>query len=126
MPTNAGAGNTCQAPYNVGTKLVYPNPSNAGTRIALQIPTNAGARNVCQAQPKLGWCRPRGRRLEPAKPGVAQLSTSGSTHHVQDNVVEVEEEDRKVSISPPSDGKVDFDAAKVLKTGPFRMWTGRR
>ena len=53
VPANAGARNACQAPYNVGTKLVYPNPSNAGTRIALQIPTNAGARNVCQAQPKL-------------------------------------------------------------------------
>ena len=53
VPTNAGARNACQAPYNVGTKLVYTNPTNAGIMIALQSPTNAGARNVCQAQPML-------------------------------------------------------------------------
>merc|ERR1719447_985674 len=51
---------------------------------------------------------------EASKPGVAQLSTSGVTHHVQDNVVEVEEEERNVSTSPPPDGKNDFDAAKQL------------
>ena len=51
---------------------------------------------------------------EASKPGVAQLSTSGATHHVQDNVVEVEEEERNVSTSLPHDGKNDFDAAKQL------------
>merc|ERR1719430_1940776 len=50
---------------------------------------------------------------EVSKPGLARLSTPGSTHHVQDNVVEVEEEDRNVSTSP-ADGMDNFDAAKQL------------